>query len=138
MAIPAPTPMQELKTVLGNYDREIDEPDTIPFMAKVREKGIIGDGEWTNVLRWLDEAMVYLTDGMRKDTRGALHLDADPRNADWIRIVGAQRMAGYRMPYWASLWLWWIGHKREEEEYWKEVGGIAKAMGFPPLKEGRR
>ncbi len=70
---------------------------------------------------------------MSQDKSGALVIDADPRNADWIRIVRAQRLAGYRMPHWASLWLWWIGHDREEGTYWKQVGAVAKAMGFPPF-----
>ena len=137
MAMPAATPMQELETVLGRYDHDIDEPETIPFIAKVREKGIISDSEWKDVLRWLDEAMIYLKNGMPKDKGGALMIDADPRNADWPRTVRAQRLAGYRMPLWASLWLWRIGHDREEGTYWKEIGAMAKAMRFPQFKEGR-
>ena len=140
MTAPAPTPMCELQVILTNYDHEIDEPDTVRFIAKVRENGIIGDDEWQKVLRWLDDAMTYLTKGMHQDKRGALMIDvdADPRNADWIRIVRAQRLAGYRMPHWASLWLWWIGHDREEGTYWKQVGTVAKALKFPGFKEARR
>jgi len=136
MAIADLTPMQELKTVLAHYDHELDEPSTIPFMAKVREKCIIDDGEWRNVLQWLDEAMAHLKDESSRDDGRALSVDADPRNADWLRIVRAQRLAGYRMPHWASLWLWWIGYDREETAYWKQIGEIAKAMGFPSLEEG--
>ena len=132
--------MCELQAILTNYDHEIDEPDTVRFIAKVRENGIIGDDEWQEVLRWLDDAMTYLKKGMHQDKRGALMIDvdADPRNADWIRIVRAQRLAGYRMPHWASLWLWWIGHDREAGTYWKQVGTVAKALKFPRFKEARR
>ena len=61
MTAPAATPMQELQAVLGRYDHKFDEPDTVRFIAKVRQKGIIGDGAWKDVLRWLDDAMLYLT-----------------------------------------------------------------------------
>lgn len=138
MTAPASTPMRELHAVLAKYDHEIDEPDTVRFIAKVREKGIIGDDEWHYVLEWFDDAMAYLKKGMPQDNRGALMIDADPRNANWIQIVRAQRLAGYRMPHWASLWLWWIGHDREEGEYWKQVGAVAKAMRFAQFKEARR
>ena len=103
MAALANIPMNELQAVLGRYDHEIDEPDTIRFMAKAREKGVIDDGEWKDVLQWLDYAMVFLKERVPKDKSGALMIDADPRNADWMRIIRAQRLAGYRMPQWASL-----------------------------------
>jgi len=138
MTGPAATPMKELQAVLARYDHKIDEPDSISFIAKVRQKGMIDDGEWQDVLRWLDSAMLYLKEGTPKDKSGALIIDADPRNADWIRIVRAQRLAGYRMPHWASLWLWWIGHDREEGKWWKQIGAIAKAMGFPRFEQTRR
>ena len=138
MAVPAPTPLQELEIVVRRYDHDIDEPNTISFISKVREKGIISDSEWKDVLRWLDEAMIYLENGMPQDKGGILMPDADPRNADWLRSVRAQRLVGYRMPRWAALRLWWIGHDREEGAYWKEIGRIAKAMRFPQFKEVRR
>ncbi|MBP8697909.1 MAG: hypothetical protein KBH82_02625 [Syntrophorhabdaceae bacterium] len=138
MAALANTPVNELQAVLGRYDHEIDEPDTIRFMAKAREKGVIDDGEWKDVLQWLDDAMVFLKERVPKDKNGTLMIDADPRNADWMRIIRAQRLAGYRMPQWASLWLWWMGHDREEGSWWKQIGTIAQAMGFPRFEEARR
>ncbi len=63
MTAPSPTPMQELQDVLENYKHEIDEPDTVRFIEKVRERGIIGDDEWQELLRWLDDAMTYLKKG---------------------------------------------------------------------------
>ncbi|NLB54387.1 MAG: hypothetical protein GX811_01225 [Lentisphaerae bacterium] len=131
MAALANTPMNELQAVLCRYDHEIDEPDAIRFMAKVREKGLIDDGEWKNVLQGLDNAMVFLKEGVPKDKSGALIIDADPRNADWTRIVRAQRLAGYRMPHWASLWLWRMGYNREKGSWWKQIGTIAQEMELP-------
>ncbi len=138
MATQSLTPIQELQAVLKKHDHEIDEQDTIPFIARIREAGIITDGEWKLILRWLDEAMMHLKSGPPKGKSGALEMDADPRNADWIQIIRAQRIAGYRMPHWASLWLWWIGHDREEGPFWKQIGGIAKTMSFPRFKEGQK
>jgi len=45
MPAPGKTPMHELLAVLRRYDHEIDEPDTIRFIAKAREEGLIEDGE---------------------------------------------------------------------------------------------
>ena len=137
MAALAKSPMHELQAVLGRYNHKIDEPDTIRLIAKARDKGIIDDHEWKNVLRWLDDTMIFLKEGVPEDEDGAISIDADPRNADWIQIVRAQRRAGYRMPHWASLWLWWIGHDREEGSWWKQIGAIAKAMSLPSFKEAR-
>ena len=54
------------------------------------------------------------------------------------RVVRAQRLTGYRTPVWAALWLWRIGHDREGRAFWKRVGQVAKEMGCPELKEGRK
>jgi hypothetical protein len=134
MAVPVSTPMQDLHAVLAKHKHKIDEADTVHLIAKLRDKGIIGDDEWQKVLQWLDDAMIYLNKGLPRNKSGVLSIDDDPRNADWIQIVRAQRLAGYRMPHWASLWLWWIGCERGEETYWKRVGSIAKALRFPPVK----
>jgi len=138
MPAPAKTPMDELLAVLGRYDHKFDEPNTICLMAKAREEGLIDDGEWKDVLRWLDEAMVELKEPAPMDKIGRVMIDYGTRNADWIRIVHAQRLAGYLMPHWASLWLWWIGSDREEGTWWKQIGAIAKAMRLPRFEEARR
>lgn len=131
-----PTLMRELQAILANYDHEIDEPESVRFIATVREQGIIDDEEWQHVLVWLGNAMAFLKERPR-DKGGEIMIDADPRDADWIRIVRAWRLAGYRMSPWASLWLWWPGHDREAGTYWKQIGAIAKAMKFPLFRELR-
>lgn len=140
MGVPALLPMQELQAVLDRYDHDIDEPDAIPFLARVRELGILEDREWKDLLRWLDDAMTFLKNEMSKGEKSGrvFSPDADPRNADWLRVVRAQRLTGYRTPVWAALWLWRIGHDREGRAYWKRVGQVAKEMGCPELKEGRK
>jgi hypothetical protein len=139
MGEPLPSPLQELQAVLDRYDHELDEPDAIPFLARVREQGILEDREWIDLLRWLDDAMTFLKKEMSKGEKSGrvFSPDADPRNADWLRLVRAQRLTGYRMPHWASLWLWRIGHDRARSAYWKTIGRVAKDMGFPELREDR-
>lgn len=138
MKASTPSPMQDLQAVLANFDHEFDEPESIHFIAKVRENGILVDHEWQEVLKWLDYAMTCLREKKNEDKDVPLRIDDDPRNADWIRIVRAQRIAGYRMPHWAALWLWWIGYDREEGTFWIQVGAVAKFMEFQPINEVRR
>jgi hypothetical protein len=134
MEKPVSTPMEELQAVLGRYDHQFDEPDTISFIAKLRQKGIIKDTEWEQMLKWLDEAMRSLKKKMPEDENRNILIITGIRNADWIRIVHAQRLAGYCMPSWASLWLWWIGNDREGGKWWKKVGAVAKTMKFRPFE----
>jgi hypothetical protein len=86
------------------------------------------------MLKWLDEAMRSLKEEMPEDENRNILIITGIRNADWIRIVHAQRLAGYCMPEWASLWLWWIGNDREGGNWWKKVGAVAKTMKFPPFE----
>jgi hypothetical protein len=65
----------------------------------------------------------------QKDGTIVIDADADPRNANWLRISVAQRHAGYRMPMWACLWLWWL-RADEDPEFWRAVGCQAASMGI--------
>jgi len=157
--------MQELKAVLARYDCTFDEPEAIPLMAHVRAAGLLTDGEWQDILVWLDEAVRYLEetesgeteDDAYEDKQGyrpsnddedednddedddpdAESLDADIRNADWVRIVGARRRSGHMLPSWAGLWLWWIGHDRGFEEWWGPIGKLAGSLGIPTVEVGQ-
>ncbi len=154
-------PMQELKAVLARYDCTFDEPEAIPLMAHVRAAGLLTETEWQQILIWLDEAMRYLAstesgevaddayedeqedwsphdenDDSDDDGDGpdAESPDDDPRNADWIRIVGAQRRSGHMLPSWAGLWLWWLGHDREFDAWWGPIGELAGSLGIQKFK----
>ena len=117
----------------------------------------------SNILVWLDEAVRYLAeadcsktgedayedeqgdwpvddedeDDDEDDDPDAESPDADIRNADWIRIVGARRRSGHMLPSWAGLWLWWIGHDRACEEWWGPIGTLAGSLGIPKVEVGQ-
>lgn len=128
------SPLEQLNQVLSHYDHPLDEPETIPFIAKLRADGVLDDGDWAKILNWLDDAMRFLKLEPGPGQSGIVNLDADPRNADWIRAVRAQRFAAHRMPGWASLWLWWLGYNREGGPFWPQVARVAEATGLPKLQ----
>lgn len=149
MSLAIDKPMQELKAVMARYAHTLDEPEAIPLVAHVRAAGLLTDAEWQDILVWLDEAMLYLADAESDDAGddepGAWSpdddsdvesIDADIRNADWIRIVGARRLSEHMLPSWAGLWLWWIGHDREIEEWWGPIGELAGSLRIPRFEVG--
>jgi hypothetical protein len=112
---------------------------SIGFLARIRGVGLLQDDEWAKLKGFLRDALEYLRRGDKTLVRGkqnkiVLCLDADPRNADWIRIVRANNLAGYRLPTWAALWLWWL-RTDSSTSFWKDVGRIAKQMGFDRMSE---
>jgi hypothetical protein len=162
VSIDPSVPMQELKAVLARHDCTFDEPEAIPLMAHVRAAGLLADGEWQQISVWLDEAMRYLAGTESGETAEHAYEneqedwspeddkdedeeevdcidspDADPRNADWIRIVGARRRSGYMLPSWAGLWLWWIGHDRMFDEWWGPIGELARSLGIRKFEADR-
>jgi hypothetical protein len=121
---------EELRAVTDRYLVEFEQPESLTFIAEVRKAGILTDEEWKHVLRLLDSAMRIRRDEAPAETGAAISMDADPRNADWIRIVRAQRIARHYMPSWAAYWLWLIGGYREEARFWERVREVAQKMGF--------
>src|SRR5262249_51321817 len=71
------------------------------------------------------------------DGTHAINLDADPHNANWLRINAAQRLSGHRLPMWAAMWLRALGHD-EEDDFWRQVGHVADTVGYSPWDEGQR
>lgn len=164
VSIDPSVPMQELEAVLARYDLTFDEPEAIALMAHVRAAGLLTDGEWQDILVWLDEAMRYLEEAESGETEDGAYEndeedwspddenddsdddeadadeadaespDDDPRNADWIRIVGARRRSGHMLPSWAGLWLWWLGHDREFDTWWGPIGELAGSLGIQKFK----
>jgi len=120
-----------LQQVVARYECEFDEPQALTYLVKVRSAGVLSDGDWDNILEWLDDAMQFLS--TESTDSSVLSIDADPRNANWLRIMGAWRLTGYRTPDWATLWLWRIGGTDEDEHFWSELGCIAADMGFEKL-----
>jgi len=146
--------LQEMADVLGRHEHAFDEPDSVQLMASVRAAGLLTDDEWQEILVWLDEAAQFLVEMESAETEDELGSDEeyhessgdeeddendgpdgispddDPRNADWIRIAGAQRLSRHMLPSWAGLWLWWIGHDRDFATWWGPIGEAAESLGI--------
>ena len=80
------------------------------LVAVLHERGMIDEKEWAFIKSDFQEALEFLSmpnPTSRRDEDGHLvvNLDADPRNADWLRISAANRQAGRHLPAWAALWL---------------------------------
>ena len=131
----------QLQAIRVQYSRDLDEPDAIDFIVRVREAGILTNAEWQRILDDVREAFVFTQNpsptALTVDGKLLIDPDADPRNAGWIRIHRAHRLTGHHMPLWATLWLWHIGGEREAGPFWKDVGRVAEAMGFPCVEPDR-
>ena len=122
---------------MAPFGRQLDDT-SVAFVAHLRGEHILSDSDWVKVKQWLREAMEFLTGPDRTAVRqpdGAILIDpdADRRNAAWLRISAAQRQAGYRMPMWASLWLWWL-RTDGSPEFWRAVGREASKLGMERYK----
>jgi hypothetical protein len=127
--------MDELAELLLQCQGDFDEPEALVFLASAREQGILNSDDWLRIKEWLRDADEFLRTAKTEDESGAFLIDADPRNADWIRLVRAQRLAGVRLPSWAALWLWWIGHNRAPADYWLPLGHLAAEKGYEAFSE---
>jgi hypothetical protein len=163
MSIAPEKPLRELRVVLDRHEHAFDEPEAVQFVAHVRAAGLLTETEWLQILVWLEEAMRYLAstesgeaaddaygdeqedcspdddeDDSEDEDEEEIDCidspDADPRNADWIRIVGARRRSGHMLPSWAGLWLWWLGHDREFDAWWGPIGELAGSLGIQKFK----
>ncbi|GEM_PF-668624 len=124
-----------LEAIETKAGRALGESETILILVRLRGEGVLDDADWKQVRKWFREAVRWLAKGegsiRREGDKLVLDPDADPRNADWLRIVRAQKLAGRELPLWGALWLWWLGCERDEA-FWGRVGEAAEALGFPP------
>ena len=129
--------MAELSVIEEQSKTRLDD-ESIPLLARLRQRGVLQDKEWNCIQDYLRHALTFLARpdrNMTKDDEGnaICCADADPRNGDWIRVVRANRLAGYRLPTWAALWLWWL-RTDSSEQFWYEVGQVAREMGCRPFE----
>jgi|GEM_PF-1429872 len=132
--------MTELQQIEQDMSAQLDD-ESIPLLEMVHLCNLISADEWNQVKAYLKEALLFLNSPNKTvthDTPGTLVInpDADPRNADWLRIATANRLAGYSLPTWAALWLWRLKTDRSRK-FWCEVGNIAAGLGYPPCESGR-
>jgi hypothetical protein len=126
--------LSERRQIEQRFAMPLDEPDTFPFLARLREDVLLNDSDWNRVCGWLNEALVFLNDQsrpLRSDGATVLDLDADPRTANWLRTINVQRLAGHRMPLWACLRLWWLGRDRKTAPFGNPSDELLETWGFP-------
>jgi len=102
----------ELKSVEEQAGSSLDD-DSIRLLAKVRRRHLVSDQEWERIKGFLRDALAFLSTPDRlqvedEDGRIAVCPDLDPRNANWLQLHAANRLAGRVLPMWAALWLWWL------------------------------
>jgi hypothetical protein len=123
--------VSELSMIEFENARLLDD-DSLRVVAEVRY--LLTDDEWTQIKQFLGEALKFLS-GPEKtltyatDGQLVLNPDADPRNADWIRIAAACRLASHDLPMWAALWLWRL-RTDTSPIFWRKVGQIADRLGY--------
>src|SRR6185295_17095231 len=129
-----------LTVITEQTGRVLDDP-SVDLLGRLRDEGVLDDTDWARIRGWLPEALEFLAgpnETVTKDEKGhvVLNLDADPRNADWLRISAAFRKAGHRLPMWAAMWLWWLGHDRDDA-FWRRIGSVAGELGYPRFDRRR-
>ncbi len=135
------TPEAELAGVMEPFGRTLDDQSPA-FVARLRAEGFVGDGEWARIKTWLREAMEIVTGPNRtvfRDGDGRLVLDANanPRNANWLRIAAVHRLTERRVPGWAAVWLWRLHGDDESSLFWRRVRAVAEQpeMGIEPVRD---
>ena len=118
-------------------NRHLLDDDSIRLVAEVRRQNLLSNDEWLRIKQFLKEALAFLSgpgSTHMRDGRLVIDPDADPRNADWLRIDAACRLSHRALPMWAALWLWRL-RTDTSLAFWRRVGRIAGRLGyseFPP------
>jgi hypothetical protein len=126
--------LTDLRGVMARFKRELDDP-SVEFLARIRAAGVLSNADWEHILGEIPKALRFLSKPnptVTQDEHGhtVINPDADPRNANWLRLASAARKAQHHLPMWAAMWLWQVGHSREPG-FWDGVGRIAEELQFP-------
>src|SRR5215213_2160345 len=101
------SPSSELLFLEFEHRRVLDD-ESGAFIAELRGQRILSDDEWGRVKQFFAKALNYLsheakTSQVNSGGHKVFDPDADPRNADWIRIVAARRLVEHYIPHLAAL-----------------------------------
>ena len=126
--------VSELSIIEFENGRLLDD-DSLRLIAEMRSRNLLTDADWIQIRQFLREALEFLSGPQKMVTyaaNGRVMLDpgADPRNADWLRIDAACRLANHSLPMWAALWLWRL-RTDTSPTFWRKVGRIAEQLGYP-------
>src|SRR4051794_15155235 len=102
-------PVENLRSELSMIEMEnqrLLDDDSCRLVTEAYSRGLLTDAESAQIKHLLREALIFLSCAQRtsKDLIGGkafIDLDADPRNADWLRIHAANRLSGHFLPQWA-------------------------------------
>ena len=121
-------------SVIEFENRRLLDDDSLRLIAEIRSRNLLTDDDWARIKEFLREALEFLS-GQQKtvtytaDGRVVLDPGADPRNADWLRIDAACRLANRALPMWAALWLWRL-RTDTSPPFWRKVGRVAEQLGY--------
>jgi hypothetical protein len=126
--------LSELSDIEFENQKLLDD-DSLRLVAELRARRLLTDAEWSQIKQLLREALAFLSNPNRTVTRSAdrsivLDPDFDPRNADWLRIDAACRLAKHSLPTWAALWLWRL-RTDTSPNFWHAVERVADKLGYP-------
>jgi hypothetical protein len=130
----------DLQQAMAPFGRELDDASA-EFLVNLRAAGVLHDVDWTHVLEQIPVALQFLA-GPNQSVTSNEHgqvvpdPDADPRNADWLRLAAAARKARHHLPPWSAVWLWQVGHERGTS-FWAAVARHAEQMHFPKIEPDR-
>jgi hypothetical protein len=110
---------------------------SLPFLRRLQADKLLSESDWVTIAGWVEDARTFLrgpdhTVELDADGEPIINIDADPRNADWTKIVRVHRLTGCRLPDWASLWLWWLARERGPK-FWAHVARAARSAGIEKL-----
>jgi hypothetical protein len=128
-------PLVEELSIIEFENRRLLDDNSLRLIAEVRGRNLLTDEEWIQIKQFLKEALEFLSGPQKTLTHTAdgsvlLDPDADPRNADWLRIDAACRLTNRSLPMWAALWLWKL-RTDTSRTFWRKVGRIAEQLGYP-------
>ena len=123
----------DLKRVTLPFGFAFDETLSIALMSHLRDEGVFGDEDWQRIQGWLHEAMLFLS--QKRESEHVSTPIMDPRDVDWQNTVRAWHLAGYRLPRWATLWLWRLGRDLGGGGLWAVVRRSAAEMRMEPIAE---
>jgi len=118
------TPLAELIALQRKRKMALDD-NSLPLIAHLRENGVIGNEDWNEIKIMLGDALRFL--GAKSSKAAVLSLDADARNANWIKVVRIRRASGRELDAWAAIWLNRL-YRDRNPAFWSRVGKLAAEL----------
>jgi hypothetical protein len=120
--------LAELRSLEQRKRGKIDD-ESVPFLAYLRNGGLLNDEDWLALQAYMADTIVFLRQSAQKQG-GPIDVDGDPRNANWIQLVRIFRLTKHKLPGWATLWLRRL-HPNTDAAFWRNVARLADELGLP-------